>query len=34
MIVKFSPEDDLTEIVYLVYKFRGYKLQDFEKFNF
>ena len=29
MVVKFSPEDDMTEIVYLEYQFNGYKDQVF-----
>lgn len=29
MVVKFSPEDDMTEIIYLEYQFSGYKDQVF-----
>ena len=34
MVVKFSPEDDITEIVYLVYQFRSYKDQVLKKKDF
>ena len=34
MVVKFSPEDDMTEIVYLEYQFSGYKDQVLKKNRF